>query len=336
VIRLAWRQFRSEAAIALAALVVVAIVLGVTGPHLVHVFDTDRSQVTRMYPTLQNALAGLLLVVPALLGLFFGAPLIARELETGTYRLAWTQSVSRTRWLVVKFALVGAAASVIAGGLSLMAAWWANPIDIANADRFSPNNFGMLGIVPFGYALFAFALGASAGLLLRRTLPAMATTLAGYVGARYVVTYLVRPHFEAPLRLTQSLTESQGFGFNLSNSGALSMSVYPPSIPNAWPLSASVVDKAGHTPTSQYLARVCPALLQGPGRAVALGPHASGAPGGGIQACIAKLVTRFHVVVTYQPASRYWPFQIYETALFVAAALVLGVLSVWWVRRRLV
>ncbi len=97
------------------------------------------------------------------------APLVARELETGTFRLAWTQSVSRSRWLVVKFALVGGAVSALAGGLSLMAAWWANPINVLNENRFSPANFGVFGIVPFGYALFAFALAATAGLLFRRT-----------------------------------------------------------------------------------------------------------------------------------------------------------------------
>lgn len=335
MIRLAWRQFRSEAAIAIGALTVVAIVLAVTGPHLAHVYDTEPSQATSTYNTLKGAVAALLLIVPALLGIFFGAPLIARELETGTFRLAWTQSVSRARWLVVKFALVGAAASVIAGSLSLMAAWWANPINIQNADRFSPANFGMFGIVPFGYALFAFALGATAGLLFRRTLPAMATTLVGYVGARYAATYWIRPHFEAPLHFTVSLMKVDGYGFTRSPSGALRMTALPANVPNGWSLSASIVDKAGHPPTSQYLGRVCPTLLQGPGIVRAGGPQTRAAPGAAMQSCLAHLATTFHEVVTYQPANRYWPFQIYETAMFVAVALALGAFSVWWVRRRL-
>ncbi len=345
--RLAWRQFRSEAVVALGALAVVAIVLGVTGPHLVHVDDTEPSQVTNTYHTLQAAVAALLLVVPALLGIFFGAPLVARELETGTFRLAWTQSVSRSRWLLAKFALVGLAASVIAGGLSLMAAWWANPVNVVEQDRFSPANFGMFGIVPFGYALFAFALGATAGLLFRRTIPAMVTTLVGYVAARYAATYWIRPHFAAPLHRFLPLTQVTAYGFSQSPSGTLSMIGIPPDMPNAWPLSASIVDQAGHAPTSQYLARTCPTLVTGPGRAggggvegigktVAGGRHARPAPGGGIQACVDRLATRFHEVVAYQPASRYWPFQVDETAVFVAAALALTGVSVWWVRRRLV
>ena len=74
-------------------------------------------------------------------------------------------------------------------------------------EQFSPANFGVFGIVPFGYALFAFALAATTGLLFRRTLPAMATTIVAYVGARLAATYWVRPHFEAPLRLALSLNK---------------------------------------------------------------------------------------------------------------------------------
>lgn len=335
MIRLAWRQLRIEAGVAMAALAVVAVVLAVTGPHLVHVFDTDRSQLAHTDGTLQTAVYMLTLVTPALLGVFFGTPLVARELETGTFRLAWTQGVSRARWLVVKLALAGVAASAVAGGLSLMVAWWGNPINIVAENRFSPGNFGVFGIVPFGYGLFAFALGATLGLMLRRTAPAIAATLAGYVGARYAATYWIRPRFEAPLRLSMSLTNPDAaFGF-LRSPSRLSLTGFPPTVPNAWALTGSIVDKAGHGPTSQYLGRVCPTLLLGADGGRAGGPHTRVAPGGGIQACLARLASSFHEVVTYQPASRYWPFQIYETALFVAAALALGALSVWWLRRRL-
>src|SRR5262249_24464833 len=38
--------------------------------------------------------------LPLLLGAFIGAPLVSRELEQGTYLLAWTQGVPRRRWLL--------------------------------------------------------------------------------------------------------------------------------------------------------------------------------------------------------------------------------------------
>src|SRR5689334_19290122 len=42
------------------------------------------------------------LLVPVLIGMFLGVPLVARELERGTFRLIWTQSATRMRWLLVK------------------------------------------------------------------------------------------------------------------------------------------------------------------------------------------------------------------------------------------
>jgi len=341
VIRLTWRQFRTEAIIGIGAVLVVAVVLAITGPHLISVYRTAPDQLTSTYPTLQTALGVLLVVVPALTGVFFGAPLIARELETGTYRLAWTQSVTRLRWVVVKLAFVGLASSLLAEVFSLVAAWWANPIDITNATRFDPANFGMLGIVPFGYALFAFALGATTGLLFRRTLPAMAATLVGYVGVRYLVTFLVRPHFEAPLHETSALkmanSPTSGVGFNFSRgSGGLSLTAQNPNIPNGWGLSAEIVDKSGHAPTSAFLSRACPQFtgpVQGVGR-LAGGSHGRAGANDSMQSCIESVATRFHLLLTYQPANRYWPFQIYETALFVVLGLALAGLTLWWVRRR--
>ena len=127
----------------------------------------------------RTALPFIVVIAPALIGLFFGAPLIARELETGTFRLAWTQSVTRRRWLAVKLGLVGLAAMAFGGLLTWMVDWWASPIDAANQNRFGLANFGFHGVAPIGYAAFAFALGATAGVLLRRTVPAMAVDARG-------------------------------------------------------------------------------------------------------------------------------------------------------------
>lgn len=334
MIRLAYRQFRVEAATALVALGIVAVVLAVTGPQLVHVYDTTPNRLGATDRMLQGAVPILLVVTPALLGSFFGAPIVARELETGTFRLAWTQSVSRTRWLLVKLGLAGIGTAAVSEGLSLMASWWANPINLHNQNRFSPATFGMFGIVPFGYALFAFALGATAGLLFRRTLPAMATTLAAYIGARLAVTYWIRPHFEAPLRRITRLNVQGGFGFSVVGRKSIIVTVFPPTMRNAWALSASLENKSGHSPTSSLIVRLCPTVL--PRAPLPSGPNSAVQAVGGPMTCMAKLGRRFHEVVTYQPASRYWPFQIDETALFVVLAAALAAVCVWWVRRRLV
>ena len=190
MIRFAWLQARTQTAIAFGALMIVAIVVAITGPHLVHLYNAniancaahgDCSTATDTFlrndKNLGIWLDIFVLAAPALIGLFWGAPLIARELEAGTYRLAWTQSITRTRWVAVKLAVVGLAGMVVAGLLSLMVTWWASPIDRANANRFAVPFFDERGIVAIGYAAFAVALGVTVGLLIRRTVPAMATTL---------------------------------------------------------------------------------------------------------------------------------------------------------------
>jgi hypothetical protein len=141
MIHLTWRQFRTQALLGGGALAIVAVALLITGPHLVHVYNSylascratgtcgsSTNRVLHTYQLLRTGLPLLVIAVPALIGVFWGAPLVAHELETGTFRLAWTQSVTRRRWLATKLAIVGTASMIIGGLLALMASWWANPI----------------------------------------------------------------------------------------------------------------------------------------------------------------------------------------------------------------
>ena len=190
MIWLAWRQFRVQAVVALALLVALAVVMLVTGLHLRDLYDASGIATCKVHGDcatveatflahesfLRNLLGPLLLAIPVLTGIFWGAPLLARELENGTYRLAWTQSVTRTRWLATKITLVGLASIAVAGLFSLMVSWWFHPIDKVSMNRLTPGVFDERGIVAIGYAALAFALAVAAGAVIRRTLPAMATT----------------------------------------------------------------------------------------------------------------------------------------------------------------
>ena len=364
MIAFGWRQFRAQATVGAVGLVVIGVILAITGPHLVSVFDSavaacresgGQSQICTNNPVtlvdrgLQYAVMALVLVVPALIGMFWGSPLIAHELETGTFRLAWTQSVSRTRWLLTKLGLVGLASFLAAALLSLMATWWLSPVDKVNADRFGGGNFGVHGFVPGGYALFAFALGVTAGLVIRRTLPAMAVTLVGFVAARFVVTDWVRQHYLSPVTATQRLSQANaGFGVNGPIGAHPGVMITPQaaSMPNAWVYGSNIVDKAGQSPTSTIIERACPNMagaLNGPPPVVKgniLGGHASAvrASAGARDAftqCINTLSSTYHEVVTYQPANRFWTFQTIETALFVVLGLALAGFCAWWVRHRI-
>lgn len=231
--RFAWLQFRMQAGVAFGALAVLAVVLGMTGPHIAHLYDTtvatcgahnNCSSVIATflssYRLLQD-LGNVVIVAPALIGIFWGAPLVAHELETGTHRLVWTQSVTRTRWFAVKLGLVGVASMAVTGVFSIMITWWSSPFDRINLTQFPV--FSERGIAPIGYAAFAFALGVTAGVLIRRTLPAMATALVGFVVARVAVTFLVRPNLEPKVRTTSPLRMTSGMGFNQTNGGPITV-----------------------------------------------------------------------------------------------------------------
>ncbi len=351
MIRLSLRQFRTQGWVAIGLLVLVAVLLGSTGPHLAQLYDDfakSRAACTPSGRCLQSnisigelnrrlELIGTALVaVPGLIGAFWGAPLLSREFEHGTYRLAWTQSVSRTRWLAVKLALVGTASVAATGLLSLMVTWWSNPIDQSGQNRFDAGLFGERNITPLGYAAFGFALGVTAGALIRRTLPAMATTLAVFLGVRLTFTYLIRQHLLTPVHLTQPLgAVTQGFGQTNDGPPTLFAGM---NLPNAWVYSTRIIDSNGHAISSQVLANSCPDLLNpplgAPGSNGGTPVHAPVAVQNTFQDCITKLSSTYHGLVTYQPASRYWTFQCYETGIFLAAALALAALCFYWIRRR--
>jgi hypothetical protein len=339
MIWVAWRQFRTQALVTLALLAAFAVLVLVTGLHLRDIYNSlggahcgargDCGALIDQDRTLPDVLGPALLAIPALLGMFWGAPLLARELESGTHRLAWTQTVTRRRWLLVRVALVGVAALAVAGLASWLVSWWFAPLDAVNMNRFDPSVFTERGIVAIGYAGFAFALGVAAGALTRRTLPAMAATLLGFIAARIAVTLLVRPHLLPPRESLFPLTLGKSVELLPSASG-LSVFAGVPPLPNAWAISASLVDRAHRAlSTSQLhdlLLHNCPTVT-GPGKGEELTE-------GAFLPCARALSQHLQLLVSYQPPSHYWPLQALETVIFLAAALALIGATVWLVGRR--
>jgi hypothetical protein len=352
MIHLVWRQFRVQALTTLALLAVVAVVLAITGPQLVHLYDTnvkpcraqgDCSLVTKVflshYRLLQD-LGSVVVVLPGLIGLFWGAPLVARELETGTYKLVWMQSTTRKRWLAVKLAVIGFASVALTGLLTLMVTWWSSPIDRVNEAPFAV--FDQRGIVPLAYALFAFALGMTSGLLFRRTIPAMVVTLVGFAGIRVAITSWVRPYLFTPLHFTSALLLPQGNETSNPFPAALLR-------PGAWTLSDQTVNGTGrvigqegaissgggHMGVGFNYTGVGRATLQGVGPCPNKFPPQS-APVAVFERAAQACANKFNLreVLTYQPASRYWALQWCEAGIFVALALALVGVSFWLLRRR--
>jgi hypothetical protein len=348
VIRLSWRQFRGQVLVVAGLLLAVGVVLAVTGPALLHNYDTTvagcaaqgdcgsaTAQFLTQYIQLQQ-LGPVLVFVPALIGIFWGAPLVARELETGTFRLAWTQSVTRRRWMGVKLGLIGLASVAASGLLSLMVTWWSSPLDRAQGIPFS--TFDQRGFVSLGYAAFAFALGVTFGVLTRRTLPAMASTLAAFVAVRLMFDNWVRPRLMPPVHQSLPVGASGSVKLFEGPRGLDVLLGNLPALNHAWLLNSQLVDASGHAPTNAFLQRVCPSI------AALLRPSLANGPTGVARKvgndpmaaqCVASIAAKFHAVVTYQPSSRYWPFQGIETGIYLAAALALAGFSFWWVRHRI-
>jgi len=334
MIWVAWRQFRTQALVTLGVLVPFAVLVLVTGVHLRDVYNSVGGRacgarnnclaLTDYDKPMQDLLGPALIAIPALLGMFWGAPLLARELESGTYRLAWTQSVTRRRWLSVRIALVGVAALAVAGLASWLVSWWFAPLDAVNLNRFAPSVFTARGIVAVGYAGFAFALGVACGALTRRTLPALVATLLGFVSARIAFTLWVRPHLLPTKEVVDSTMLGKGVEFLPKLVSAVAA---PPPIPNAWMVSAALVDRARHALTiaqlHDLLLRTCPTVTAGVAQ--------NGAPSLRCQVALSHQVRQ---LVTYQPPSHYWPLQALETGIFLAAAFALIGATVWRVGRR--
>lgn len=321
---LTWRQFRIPAASVYAAVVAVCVFLAITGQDLVH--RTDFSDMDVMY----GGTSLLMYLLPAVVGVFWGVPLVARELETGTHNLVWNQSITRRRWLTAKLGVGVLAAMIVAGLLSATVSWWAGPIDAAAAQetqyfaltRMSPVFFAARGIVPVGYAAFAFVLGVAVGVLLRRTVAAMAVTLVVFAAVMVAVPLLVRPYLLPPVEETIAIEPSSIMGIKGNENGVIEEIVFPKPA-GAWMLANETVDSAGTAvhPLPDSVGNCLP------------NPSVERLPDlGQVKDCIGKLADLgYSQRVTYQPAGRFWPLQWMETGLFLALSALLA----WFCFRRI-
>ncbi len=312
-----WRQQRSEALIVAAGIALLAVLLIPTGIHMANVYDrdgvaacitSDSESCNTLLMTFQDRFRGItslfnwLQLLPGILGALLAAPLVL-ELEQGTYRLAWTQSITRRRWLFTKLGMLGAGAIVAAALLSVLLTWWRRPLDDLQG-RLEENAFSFEGIVPYAYMLFAAALALAAGVVVRRVAPAFAIALIGFFATRFFVTDRLRPHFMEPIaKMSKALPT-------------------PGSLHDAWVLNGpSLVDSHGNRPSRELV-----------GQCIGPGPKPTPGVQQPAQDCLEKagLFTR----VEYHPASRFWTFQWIEAAIYVGVAAALVAFASWWILKR--
>jgi hypothetical protein len=307
---LTWRQHRGESLIMLGVLAALAVFLLITGLNIANSFQqsglnncmvhaTDSSTCGPLENTFMSqygvlvTYVGYLLLLPALLGALVGAPLVARELEQRTHVLAWTQSVTRLRWLSVKLALVLGANLLAAGVLLALLIWWYRPF-AQLIGTFGRNAYDLSGPVWLATVMLALALGIFAGALTRRTVLAIFLTIALFLAIRLPVEVWWRPNFMTPITVTWPL-----------DAAPVTLS------PQDWFFDQGLIDAQG----SQYNGPInCDVTNMTPTQCL---------QSQGFQANY----------LTYQPADRFWTFQWIETGIYLAfAVLALGA-TVWLVRR---
>jgi len=317
-----WRQHRVTLAGVAALLGALAVLLWIVGLHVHQAYSAAAAcrptssaicdDMFGNFSVMDGFLANgfLLQALPALIGVFVGAPLLAREMETGTFRYAWTQGIGRLRWALAKLVLLAISVTVASGLFSLVTTWYYQPYFAASnpvpQPPLAPTLFDLRGVAFPAWTLAAFAIGALAGMLIRRVVPAIAATLAVYTGLVFAAGGFLRAHYLTPV-LTSSLNvpgtawiASQWW--TVTRSGQF-----------AW---------AGRPPMSVLDNITCPN---------------SGPPNGkptmvSIEQCVVQ--HGYTQWTSYQPTTRFWPFQWIEGGWLLVLSVLLIAVTVWLVRRR--
>ncbi len=242
--------------------------------------------------------------------------MLARELETGTFRYAWTQGFGRWRWTLAKVVGLGVVVTVAAGAISQLFSWYYQPylatrelrrwaLIIPQQSPFSSALFDLRGVSFAAWAMVAFAIGVLAGLVIRRVVPAIIATLAVYAGLALVAANLLRPHYLTPL-LTNNLNVPSSawiYSQRWTKDGAFAFSGWRNAPNNLLQQCASVPKGSIGKPSSATLAQ-----------------------------CFAQ--HGYTLWTRYQPPSRFWPFQWIEGGWLLALSVLLITTTIWLVHRR--
>jgi hypothetical protein len=309
----AWRLQRTETLIMAALLALLVALLIPTGIQMATAYHHDGmaacvvanappqcgnviGNFTARFEPIRNATVWLTLL-PGIIGVSLAAPLVF-ELEHGTHRLAWTQSITRRRWLGGKIGMSVAAALLATLALTLLLSWWRIPFVKLNG-RIDPAQYDAEGIVPYGYTLFALGLAMALGVLWRRAVPAVVVAFLGYFGLRLFVDIWLRQRLVSPVSKTWS-NATRG-----------------PDLQHSWVLSQTPSDKFGNA--VPVIPEPCGSAISKPG-----GPH--------IRCFSTHGASYSHAV--YHPPSHFWALQGIETAMFAGAALLLMAFAAWWTHQR--
>jgi hypothetical protein len=202
------------------------------------------------------------------------------------------------------------AVTAAAGAFTVLFSWYNQPFAAAGyAIPFSARVFGLLGVAFAAWTLAAFAIGVLAGMVIRRAVPAIAATLAVYAGLAFTTGLWLREHYITPL---------------------VTSNANPPG--SAWVISGWYT-KGGTFAFGDHGNGIVRALAQLCGAVGGRVRHV----GGGVQRVLngAQCLAQHGDTqwTSYQPGSRFWPFQWIEGGWLLALSILLLAATIWLVRR---
>lgn len=337
----AWRQHRKQFLIMGIILALFAALVIPTGQHYWHAYQSTLadcrqnpanptcSDLTNLFQSNIDQILFKLLPVsvfflPILFGMFWGAPLLAKEYTEGTNNLVWTQGVSRRKWLTVKLVWLLVATAVFVAAFAGLLTWWSKTANAIDMNRFNFVPFASQGIMPVAYSLFAVSLGVTLGAWFRKTMIAVGVVLGVFIAVVMIgLPNFVRPHYMTPVTVTAKM-------------GPEGVESKIPA--GAWVLTRDILNKDGQTVGDIFPSAPsqCQKIIQ---QAEVPGSHghafkAQPSPNGGdpIDDCLNK--AGFHEVATYQPSYRYWDFQRIESGIYLALSAIAVGATYWFVLKR--
>lgn len=317
---LTWRLHRAEAVIGIPLfLALIAIMLHASGRIDVaytaarngNCFDNGQDPLcsellSNYYLKISNwsNLTTLLHGVPIAAAALLAIPTL-HELERGTYRLAWTQSISRRRWSLVRLGFAAGIAALFVAVWAVAASDWRASLLRGEAHSFGRDAFELSPPVLFGYSLFAVALGLSGAVVVRRLMPTLALLAVGFTGTRIVTTFVLRERYRPPIEETvPAAGDTRPFT----------------SFTDRWILDETWLSRTGERLSWEYVYRLCSPLSDEQNTEDFY------------RQCLVDNGLQYFR--SYHPTDRVGQFQLIETALFLGLAASLLAFSYWWLTRR--
>ncbi len=252
---------------------------------------------------------------PVAIAVFAGAPFISREIETGTYRFAWTQGIGRTRWILSKSFVIVAELAILSIGLGEMISWWCRPFNSAGlSSPWQPGQLDVSGLVMSAWVLFGFALGLFLGIAIRRSLPAMVATTAIMLGlvvsTFWKLDYWMLGIGAKKMHLVSQFVNAVTVG-NLNTFASRSRGLPGPT--GSWLVRSWITDDLGRPLNSRALHRLFLQMRNNQNSPLKQ------------KGAVTQWMSEHHVQywISYQPSSRIWLFQLLEGGLLVAATVIL-------------